>query len=69
MKAAGKAHTVQPTPTPAKTISDAELAGWTTFAAIAIVGGLLFLAFSIAVIRLIWKRGSKRDSHDYRARA
>lgn len=55
-----KAHTVQPQATPARQMSDGELAGWSVFGAVVVVGAMLSLALTVAVIRFVWKRATRK---------
>jgi hypothetical protein len=60
MTAKHKAHTVQPTPTPSQAASAGAAVGWALGSVFILSVPLLFIAFWVAVIRWVWKRGTAK---------
>jgi len=54
-----KSHTVQHIPTPRANHTTSEAVGWTIASLIILGVPLLCMALAVAVIRYVWKKGSK----------
>lgn len=57
-------HVVHPTPTPAPGHTTGEAVGWTLASLLILSAPLLFVAFWVAVIRFLWKRGTVKRAKE-----